>query len=95
MRSKPYHLINHLFAPVWEKDRKYQGEKYRGGGRDLKAAKEFLELNPDVLDEENFVVEFQERVLAYLDSRFEGYVQGKHPAYLFLARYQSFVVSNS
>jgi hypothetical protein len=86
MKSKPFHVVATLFAPVWEASEQYKGRKYGGGGRDLRAAKQWLELNPlDEIDPSDFQTEAQ----AYLQSKFEGAVDRNHPCYLFLDYYGS------
>lgn len=75
-KSAPFDLVMLIYRPVWEADSRYKGEKYRATGRDLKSAKEFLSLNPDILDE---VAEFQEHALEYLKSKFDGWNELKHP----------------
>jgi len=85
-KSKPFDIVCFLFKPVWESE--HQGEKYRPTGQDLKAAKEFYELNPDIFDD---VVEFQERAQEYLRSRFEGWLNLKHPCWAFLKHYNSYL----
>ena len=75
-KSAPFDLVMLIYRPVWEADSRYKGEKYRATGRDLKSAKEFLSLNPDILDE---VAEFQEHALEYLKSKFDGWSDLKHP----------------
>lgn len=90
-RSRPYDLVYHLFRPAWEESELYKGEKYRPTGRDLKEAKEFYDLNPDIFEE---IPEFQGRTENYLDHKFEGWKNLKHPCWAFLRNYNSFAAKS-
>ena len=86
-RSQTFDLIAYLFAPVWEQKK---GRKYRGTGRDMAEAKTFLTMNPDCMDESDFIVEFQEHILEYLEDAFEGWKSQDYPAWAFLRNYNQY-----
>lgn len=93
-KSRSYDLIMHLYAPVWEAHRLYEGRRYRSTGRDLAEAKKFLEGNPDFLLETDAVVEFQQHAMIYLDASGDWWSQRaaeeNHPAHIFLSRYNTY-----
>lgn len=83
-KSAPFNIVVLFFAPVWESDDKYKGTEYPRSGRDLRAAKQWLELNPiDKVDP----AKFQEEAQAYLRNKFEGATSRNHPCWLFLDYY--------
>ena len=83
-RSKPFDLVNFIFKPVWESVYK---ESYRGTSRDLKEAKEFLMMNENIFDE---IPEFQEHAVEYLKSKFDGWIEQRHPCWGFLRNYNAY-----
>ncbi len=82
--SKPYDLIVHLFAPVWQKSPRYTGMKYPRGNHDFSAAKEFLQINPDIFDR---VDEFQSAADLYFKDKYQGWTEQNHPCWCFLRNY--------
>lgn len=65
-------VIN-IFAEVWSKE--YNGEVYPRSARDLKSAKEFLELYPDFFEDEVLQMAFKKWAFNYLKDGF-WYRQG-------------------
>ena len=83
-KSAPFNIVVLFFAPVWESDERYKGSEYPRSGRDLRAAKQWLELNPiEEIDPESF----QKEVQSYLRTKFEGATSRNHPCWLFLDYY--------
>lgn len=86
-RSPSFDLIAYLYAPVWETQFK---RKYRGTSRDMGEAKTFLTMNPNCLDESEFVVEFQEHAMEYFNDPYEGWRAQSYPAWGLLKSYNRY-----
>lgn len=90
--SEPYKL-KIIFAEIWS--RGYNGEVYQGSTRDLRSAKEYLELNPDFFENEQSQIIFRERAKKYVEDKFWFKPFGTppmfHPMYAFLNNVEKYV----
>lgn len=78
-KKNPVWKLLTMFEAGWSPA--YSGEVYARGGRDLKAAKDFLELYPDFFDDEILQSKFSEWRDNYLRSRFWYKPTGNPPLY--------------
>ena len=84
MRSKPYHLVKVLFGAVWQT--RYH-EDYKPTGRDMREASLFLDLNEEEFED---VESFQDHVVEYMKSNWEGWLNQKHPCHGLLRNYNTY-----
>jgi len=83
--SEPFKL-KQIFAEFWSAE--YKGQIYGGGTRDLRSAKEYLELNPEFFLDETLIMDFKEKTERFMKDRFWYKPNGNppmfHPMYCFL-----------
>jgi hypothetical protein len=89
-KSPPFNLLYHLFGPVWMASNRYKGMQYDAGNRDLHEAKLFIQLHPDIFDDDG-MISFQEHAIEYLKSNHEAWVNQNHPCWGLLRNYGTFV----
>lgn len=83
--SEPYKL-KQIFSEFWSNE--YNGQVYEGGSRDLRSAKEYLELNPEFFTDEVSIMNFKSRAERFMKDRYWYKPNGNppmyHPMYCFL-----------
>jgi len=81
--SRPYQLVQTIKA-LWTSHEKNQGRSYGGTSRDLREAKEWLQVNEW---EEGDISELSPRFDRFMRSDFEGWKEMDYPIWAFLKHY--------
>jgi hypothetical protein len=81
--SRPFDLVA-ILRELWQSHPKNAGRKYGGTSRDLREAKEWLQVNDlDFGD----ITELSERFGRFMASDFDGWVESDYPIWAFLKHY--------
>lgn len=84
--SKPFMLVATI-KTLWKEHPKNQGREYGGTSRDLREAKEWLQVNEW---EPGDVTGISERFNRFMASEFDGWVDMDYPIWAFLKHYSRY-----